>query len=126
MNAIKEVRERLNARNGRSAWDKGVIAYAHDMLDSLEENFTAEEIENIGFGDLKKSILNGAKNWKQYSEGGCALCYDMQIAKRLCTKSELKRTHNGVNKPNKEESWLDVQTRALYQAYSLIRTLSLY
>lgn len=35
---------------------------------------------------------------------------------RLCTPSELRRTHNGERRPNSREEWLDTQARALYQA----------
>jgi len=61
-------------------------------------------------------MLNGAQNWYQYSWGGCSLIYDRDIAERLCTPSELKRTKNGERRPNQNEEWLDVQARALRQA----------
>lgn len=61
-------------------------------------------------------MMNGAKNWKEYSYGGCALIYDKDIAETLCTPSELKRKRGGELQPNSTETWLDVQARALYQA----------
>lgn len=109
----------------RSAWAKGVKAYALDMLEGLEFNI------NHGYTDvdvlesanlLKKAILNGARDWDQYSWGGCSLIYNEDIAKRLCTPSELKKTRNGQRKPNAREEWLDTQARALYQACNLILT----
>lgn len=52
--------------------------------------------------------------------------YDGDIAAALCTPSELKKTRNGDRRPNSREEWLDVQARALRQAfrrvYSAIRT----
>ena len=65
-------------------------------------------------------MLNGADNWRQYSEGGCALCYDGQIAERLCAPWELRKTDNGRKDPNPRESWIDVQSRALFQAAQLV------
>ena len=62
------------------------------------------------------ALLNGAKDWSQYSWGGCSLIYDPDIASRLCCPSELKKTRNGERRPNSREEWLDVQARALYQA----------
>ena len=53
---------------------------------------------------------------QKYSYGGCSLIYDSQIAERLCTPSEFKKKDGGRLAPNSKESWLDVQTRALYQA----------
>jgi hypothetical protein len=67
-------------------------------------------------------LLNGAKDWKQYSEGGCALIYDKQIALTLCNPTELKITDNGQKQPNKQETWLQVQARALFQAWNLIKS----
>ena len=63
----------------------------------------------------------GASDWQQYSEGGCALVYDADIAERLCSKSELKRVRGGERQPNARETWLDCQARALGQAASLVR-----
>lgn len=54
-----------------------------------------------------------------------ALVYDGDIAAALCNPSELKKTRNGERRPNSQEEWLDVQARALRQAfrrvYSAIR-----
>ena len=64
-------------------------------------------------------MLNGAASWAQYSDGGCALIYNGDIARRLCTASELKRTRDGQRNPNANETWIDVQARALSQAARL-------
>lgn len=109
----------------RSAWSKGVKAYALDMLENLEFSINhgytdADVLESAKL--LKKTILNGASDWDQYSWGGCSLIYNEDIAKRLCTPSELKKTRNGQRKPNASEEWLDTQARALYQACNLILT----
>lgn len=68
-------------------------------------------------------LKNGADSWGQYSRDGSALVYDDDIAERLCTPSELKRKHGGKLAPNKRETWLDVQSRALFQAAELIRLI---
>lgn len=90
-----------------SAWSKGVTIYADELRESLAENNLPATTENM---------LNGARNWNEYSEGGCALIYDADIAERLCSPSELKRKKGGELQPNSRESWLDVQARALSQA----------
>ena len=117
MKTIDEVRKELEARKDRSAWDKGVTIYAIELLDELEENREFNKADKYLHPlELKAELLNGADNWNAYSWGGCALIYDTDIAERLCTPSELKRKHNGELRPNSREEWLDVQTRALYQA----------
>ena len=105
-NAIMDA---LKKEKARSAWKAGVILYAFDILDNMEDGEVTE-----------KNLLNGAENWKQYSYGGCALIYDKDICKRLCTPTEIKRKRMGKLPPNKNENWLDTQARALYQAVRLI------
>jgi hypothetical protein len=94
-----------------SAWSKGVEAYAQEMREFLTEN---------NLPATKENLLNGASNWKDYSYGGCSLIYDYEIAERLCTPSELKRTDNGRLQPNRNENWLDCQARALFQASRIV------
>ena len=103
-----------------SAWKRGVKDYAYELLDTLEDR--AQQYGRLpkDESELEEWLLNGARNWAEYSRAGNALVYDCQIAERLCTPSELKRTDGGMLTPNRTESWLDVQTRALYQAYMAI------
>lgn len=98
----------ITATPARSAWRRGVRAYALEMIDGIEDGFT------------QASLLNGAENWRAYSYGGCALIYDGDIAERLCAPSEYRKTREGERAPNSRESWLDVQARALGQAAALI------
>ena len=100
---------------GRSAWSRGVQAYAVELLEGLDDG---ADLSNEVM--LQKELLNGAQSWAQYSEGGCALCYDADIAERLCPPSELKRNKWGMRAPNGRENWLDVQARALWQAHKVI------
>lgn len=102
--------EKIAHLNPRSAWKRGVVRYALELVNSIN---VWEEI-------TEKNLLNGAENWHQYSEGGCALIYDVDICRRLCTPSEIKKARNGERRPNKRENWIDIQARALYQAAQLI------
>lgn len=111
-----DIIKELEQRNDRSAWNKAVTLYALDLIDGLSGEYDELHREN-----LKETLLNGASDWNQYSYGGCSLVYDEDIARRVCTPSELKRKRNGALQPNSRETWLDVQARALYQAYGRIR-----
>ena len=102
--------ERIAHLTPRSTWSRGVMRYALELVNSVE----------IGEEITERKMLNGAKDWKEYSEGGCALIDDELICRRLCTPSEIKKTCNGERRPNKHETWIDVQARALYQAARLI------
>jgi hypothetical protein len=112
-----ELLKALEEHKTRSAWAKGVKAYAFELLENLE-NVT--EDEQINIKTLKEDLLNGADDFKQYSWNGYSLIYDSDIAAALCSPSELKKTKNGELRPNSREEWLDVQARALWQAYLLI------
>lgn len=116
---IEKIRETIESKPVRSAWKRGVKVYALERLESLEDGINGGYIDAEDMGSpalLKKALLNGAADWDQYSWGGCSLVYDGDIAKRLCTPSELKRKRGGDLQPNSRETWLDVQARALYQA----------
>lgn len=113
----------INTSSARSAWARGVKAYALDLVEKLEYRAGYEERKPYNMKELRRWMLNGAADWTQYSEGGCALIYNRDIARRLCTASELKKTDDGRKDPNPRESWIDVQTRALYQAAWLIESL---
>ena len=129
MKNFKELKKRMEAYEASSAWGRGIKEYASDLLDRLEEG-----IEGKWFSDadilspnlLKKELLNGAADWLQYSEGGCALVYDKDIAERLCTPSELKQKKGGRLQPNSWETWIELQARALAQAAGLIMRSAKY
>lgn len=119
MKTIKELRQAIENEKARSAWDKGKKVYALELLDNFPEDheFYASPAD-------KKELLNGSSDWSQYSWGGCSLIYNSDIAQRLCSPSELKKTHNGERRPNSREEWLDVQARALFQAAHMICRLA--
>ena len=100
---------------GRSAWSRAVHTYAVELVESLDDS---ADLSNETM--LRKALLNGADAWQQYSEGGCALVYDSDIAERLCSPSELKKTKGGERNPNARENWIDCQARALFQASCLV------
>ena len=106
----------LETCKDRSAWNKGVTLYAFELLEELEERAKYEGRNPEPGKECREWMLNGAQDWSQYSWGGSSLIYDADIAERLCTPSELKKTRNGELRPNSREEWLDTQARALFQA----------
>jgi hypothetical protein len=116
MKTNTEIAALITAMPARSAWRRGVKAYALEMVEGADG-----ELATVA--DLKTELLNGARTWKEYSYGGCALIYDADIAELLCAPSEYRKTREGQRAPNARETWLDVQARALGQAASLIATV---
>ena len=117
MATITKVARYVREHPGRSAWENGVTKYALEILRDLKERGYKEVTS-------EKTALAGASSWKHYSYSGMSLIYDGDIAKRLCTKSELAKIRykqGGYRKPNAREDWLDVQARALFQAWRKIQ-----
>ena len=117
LGTLKKALESLNSRTDGSAWNRGVTAYARELLGDVVENveraYCAAPQTRAEFCRIAQ---NGAGTWREYSYGACALVYDCGIAERLCTPSELKKKRGGELNPNSRETWLDVQARALNQA----------
>ena len=123
-NIIDTIKKNLESHAGHSAWSKGVTAYAIELMESLKEAINNGYFDPVNLKFLKLvelALLNGADDWSVYSHGGCSLICDSDIAERLCTPSELKKTRNGERRPNRREQWLDVQARALYQACDRVK-----
>lgn len=133
MTNIETLRRAIMADNNkdRTKWDKGVRLYAAEIVDYLNEwsddirdIFTA--IDRKDTNALHYYFLNGAKDWGQYTSGGCGVAriYDVDIADRLATPSEIKRRTNKAghlsNLANSRENWNDVEARALWQAERLV------
>ena len=115
---ISNAAQWLENQKPRSAWENGVKCYAFDLLSNFED-FCECDQNAPDFSE--KTLLNGAANWLQYAEGGCGLCYNSAIAERLCTSTEMKRTRGGEKQPNARETWLQVEARALSQAWQMLR-----
>lgn len=123
MKKVSELMQLIESQPDKSAWSKGVKLYAYELLENVAEN-NGGDYEFCGSPADKKELLNGASDWSQYSWGGCSSIYNEDIAKRLCSPSEFKKSKNGENLPNNREQWLDTQARALTQAEALINRLS--
>ena len=64
--------------------DKAILDDAIDLLDNLKE--TSYQIDTMK--DVRKALLNGARDWNQYSYGGCALIYDGDIANHYLSEDK--------------------------------------
>ena len=118
---ISDLLNEIEKVNCRSYWRKGVKAYAVEMVESIDSK------KEVSDRFIKSDLLNGASDWNQYSEGGCALIYDRDIAERLCSPSGLKKLtrSNGAlkDRPNRRENWIQCQARALFQACELVSNI---
>lgn len=118
---IQAIMAAIETRKERSAWSKGVKAYALEMLERFEEwrKWNEENGESVPVLD-EVTALNGAKDWRAWSYGGCGLVYNAYIAERLCTPSELKKLDGGTRVPAGAYTWCDIEARAARQAWRMI------
>lgn len=116
---LSALRGLVSSSSARSAWSRGVRDYALDLIDEIAEIAIYEASTGAEIPVISQSLaLNGASDWHQYAYGGCgaAAVYDVAIAERLCTPSELRAFHSG----KLCQSWPSVEARALLQAWRLI------
>lgn len=119
---IRDIRDEIDATPGISAWMFGVHRYAVDILSGYIDGRGLtiwDEAERIG-KITEEDLLNGAKDWRQYSRTGNSLIYNRDICYRLCGRKGLERTREGEFPPNDHEDWLDLQAKALQQAAQIV------
>lgn len=116
----EDVRSELALSRARSAWKKGVKLYALEMLENVYA-LAEEKGVPVCAPTLYRLALNGAESFAELSSSGSYLITDYGIAYRLCTPSELRKVEQGWRAPNAHETWIDVQARALWQAYCMVK-----
>lgn len=124
---VKDLQKRIEekGKKARSKWAKSVCEDASSLLEDVLEWMEVDDLKEVEINE--KLLLNNAKSWEDYSNGGNAYAYDTDIAEHYLTKSELKRVgydekNGSVNeRPSERETWLELQARALRQAWWLIR-----
>lgn len=112
---IADIKNEIAGHEAKSAWEMGVRAYARELFADYVDGHHLPDTARIG-KLTKEDLLNGARDWEQYSWGGCSLIYDEDICRRLCPPSTQRKYSHGARQPSGSETWLDWQTRALGQA----------
>lgn len=107
----------INALKGRSAWRRAVNEYAYELAESVEDGKEFKDINSFAI-----ELLNGACDWCEYSDGGCSLISDYEIAERLCTPSKFKKKKYGELPPYRGMSWIALQGRALCAASYVVKS----
>jgi len=103
----------------RSAWNRGVVKTAIEMVGGQIEYLGSDFEVECDRKSFEKQFLNGAANWAEYSESGSALIYDEDIVERYSPASFINKWKGKDTAPS-GETWLQVQARALWQAFDLI------
>ena len=67
---IADIKKDISAHSARSAWDKGVKGYAVEMFDDYVDRLHITD-DSVRIGKVAETdLLNGARDWEQYSYGG--------------------------------------------------------
>lgn len=115
------------SKSERSYWSRGVASLIRDYGEKVLQEHDGEI---ISARDFYKLWNRGADSLRDAVYGGSFDIWNYDIAKRLCTPSELKKNNEGMRSPNKSESWLDVEIRAMYQAmyksFAIMKAVSEY
>jgi hypothetical protein len=115
---IELLRNGLDKAKARSTWEKGIKAYAGEMLDELqvlEDEHNDIRISN--YADFCKELFFDAENWFQLATCGEAptLVSNHEIKERLLTASEKKKANN--------IDCAKLQARALEQAANILKSI---
>lgn len=112
---VELIRTAINALEIKSAYKEIIRIYALELLKELEERIRDGIVEDFldSTTHLRRNLLNGAKDWEEYSRGGCSLIYDDDIRFR-CQYS----------KANYDIDPLKEQAKYLKSACSLIERIN--
>ena len=104
---IGDIKARIEERMNDSKRDKIRATYALEILNDYESLYQRDDGYNLNHENLKQ-LLCGAKDWRQYSEGGCSLIYDGDIEERI----------------GKGGNLIERQADYLRQAYNMIANIA--
>lgn len=120
--------------------------YTNELFGALIESYEYERAHRntpfykwyknnvVANGGLRKKLLNGARNWSEYSWNGCSLVYNWDIAEVVLQsktarktfgfnpeRGELKRTE--ITRYGREIHLLDIQAEYLQRAYYAVSNI---
>lgn len=109
----------------RGQWNKATAYYAGFLLDRYIDICKWCADQNEAIPDLSLDlVLNGALGWHQYSYGGLALVYDVDIAKVVFTPAQFAKLEQG--RKVTVEPLLDIQARALAAGWRVLKYAQRY
>lgn len=109
----------------RGQWNKAISYYADFLLDRYIDICKWCADENEAIPDLSLDlVLNRASCWHQYSYGGLALVYDVDIAKVVFTPAQFAKWEQG--RKVTAEPLLDIQARALAAGWRVLKSAQRY
>ena len=103
------------SRTERSDWSRGVASLIRDYA---EEVLSEHDGEELNAQEFYKIWNCGADTLRDAVYGGSYDVWNYDIAKRLCTPSALKKSNEGMRRPNRREEWIDIEYSAICCAMS--------
>lgn len=112
---------------GRSRWSAAVKEDAVAMVEDGDFNSNIVSLKELAEHclnycledkDLENNEIFRICKWE--SEGGNFRICDSEICEHYGTPSEIRKKDHGRLDPNPAETWIDVQSRGIYQSFMLI------
>lgn len=128
---VNEARKRIERfeANTRSTWDRGIAAYAADLVDWYASD-AAGCIHEDGLvsAPTEETFLNGASSWYEYAAGAgaAAQVYDESIIERLFSPSvvkQLRHADGSYRRSVNGHTLISIEGVALRRAYSIIASV---
>ena len=121
MTDIAKIKTWIENESYRTHWKRAVRDYALWIISKCAKKDITSYKELLNHVDAAR--MTDYALAKALSEGGCFEIRNADIAKRLCTPSQLKRVmhKDGTIRDLPDASWIDVQTHAIYQAIFLLK-----
>lgn len=114
---IDIIRERIINFPAKYVQDKGVLVYALELFD----NYVDDSRYDTSLTEVtEKDLLQGARDWDEYSKGGLSLIFDEEIAKRLYSPSKLKEILERSRLLHNNIDWMIIQANALCTASQIV------
>lgn len=115
----------VRSQETNTQYKKAVRLYALELLGKLREAIKDENVDDAVFQSeniFEKEIHFGASDFIQYSFGGCSLCYNEEIKKRLYTEKEILRYGDKMT----SDFLLQRQAACLVEAKNMIWNLNIF
>ena len=103
------------SRTERTYWSRGVASLIRDYAEDVLKEHDGEEVTSDEFYKLWDC---GNDTLRDAVYGGSYDICNYDIAKRLLSPSEFKKSKEGMRRPNRNEEWLDIEYRAICCAMS--------
>ena len=121
---IESIQSEICGRQEKKNVNFYAVLLLENIKDYLQDEKLDPEIENVSkiswsHGSLIKTILNGAKDFKQWSDGGLGLIYNDDLARNLLSAKKYEKW----KKSDQYVDFLQLQAEFALMGYKKIKKM---